>query len=257
MSSPTRRGCIPTNIPASSARPAGATRSASCRGRSGCTTATAPSSRRRLPAMVKWVDFVWSISDGPIVRPPRAWGARGFTFGDWLQPKGPSEKPCPTIGDDAAATIYLYISSELTAKVAARARRHGDRQAHERSRRSGEAGLRHTSSSRRPAASPMTTRPPMRWPSSTTSSRPTCCRRPRSYFKATIARADGRIGTGFIGTPALLPALREDRRAAARGRGLPAGGGAGLALPGQERRDHDLGALGRHPARTARSSSRR
>ena len=29
----------------------------------------------------------------------------------------------------------------------------------------------------------------------------------REYFKATIARADGRIGTGFIGTPALLPAL--------------------------------------------------
>jgi alpha-L-rhamnosidase len=27
------------------------------------------------------------------------------------------------------------------------------------------------------------------------------------YFKASIARADGRIGTGFIGTPALLPAL--------------------------------------------------
>lgn len=27
------------------------------------------------------------------------------------------------------------------------------------------------------------------------------------YFKATIARAEGRIGTGFIGTPALLPAL--------------------------------------------------
>jgi alpha-L-rhamnosidase len=29
----------------------------------------------------------------------------------------------------------------------------------------------------------------------------------RDNFKATIARADGRIGTGFIGTPALLPAL--------------------------------------------------
>ena len=29
----------------------------------------------------------------------------------------------------------------------------------------------------------------------------------RGYFKATIARADGRLGTGFIGTPALLPAL--------------------------------------------------
>mgnify|MGYP000729916126 CR=1 FL=1 len=29
----------------------------------------------------------------------------------------------------------------------------------------------------------------------------------RRHFKATIARAEGRIGTGFIGTPALLPAL--------------------------------------------------
>ena len=65
--------------------------------------------------MVRWNDFVWSISDGPIVRPPRGWGARGFTFGDWLQPQGDSsEKPLPTIGDDAAATIYLYISSALT-----------------------------------------------------------------------------------------------------------------------------------------------
>ena len=29
----------------------------------------------------------------------------------------------------------------------------------------------------------------------------------KGYFKATIASAQGRIGTGFIGTPALLPAL--------------------------------------------------
>ena len=28
-------------------------------------------------------------------------------------------------------------------------------------------------------------------------------------FKAAIARCDGRIGTGFIGTPALLPALTK------------------------------------------------
>ena len=79
-----------------------------------------------LPAMVRWVDFVWSISDGPIVRPPRAWGARGFTFGDWLQPKGPSEKPLPTIGDDAAATIYLYISSDADGEGRRGARRRGD-----------------------------------------------------------------------------------------------------------------------------------
>src|SRR5690606_18709959 len=43
----------------------------------------------------------------------------GFTFGDWLQPKGPSEKPLPTISDDCAATAYLYISADLTARAAA------------------------------------------------------------------------------------------------------------------------------------------
>ena len=69
-----------------------------------------------LPAMVSWLDFVWSISDGPIVRPPRDWGGRGFTFGDWLQPVGDNRKPRPTIGDDCAATIYLFISSDLAAK---------------------------------------------------------------------------------------------------------------------------------------------
>ena len=74
-----------------------------------------------LPAMAKWNDFVWSISDGPIVHPPKPWGGRGFTFGDWLQPvagKWPMEKPARTIGDDASATIYLYISSMLTARAA-------------------------------------------------------------------------------------------------------------------------------------------
>src|SRR6185312_15178941 len=33
-----------------------------------------------LPAMVKWVDFEWSISNGPIVQPPRAREERGATF---------------------------------------------------------------------------------------------------------------------------------------------------------------------------------
>src|SRR3569623_569227 len=46
-----------------------------------------------LPAMVRWNDFVWSISNGPIVHPPSSWGARGFTFGDWLQPQGDFAKP--------------------------------------------------------------------------------------------------------------------------------------------------------------------
>ena len=167
--------------------------------------------------MVRWVDFVWSISDGPIVRPPRAWGARGFTFGDWLQPKGPSEKPLPTIGDDAAATIYLYISSELTAKVAALlgdatvAKRMSDRAArvkqafaHEFMTASGRLAYDDQTSYALAILHDLI--PPDLLPASV------------EYFKATIARADGRIGTGFIGTPALLPALLkvgEPRLAAA------------------------------------------
>jgi len=159
-----------------------------------------------LPAMVKWVDFVWSISDGPIVRPPRAWGARGFTFGDWLQPKGPSEKPLPTIGDDAAATIYLYISSVLTAKAAEvlgnagvaermRARADAVKAAFQREFITATGRLAYDDQTSYALAILHDLIPPDLLPAAA------------EYFKATIARADGRIGTGFIGTPALLPAL--------------------------------------------------
>ncbi|WP_375452137.1 family 78 glycoside hydrolase catalytic domain [uncultured Devosia sp.] len=159
-----------------------------------------------LPAMERWVDFVWSISDAPIVRPPRAWAARGFTFGDWLQPKGPSEKPLPTIGDDAAATIYLYISSTITARSA---RVVGNTALAERMESRAAAvkvafAREFITASGRLAYDDQTSYalaivhdliPPELLPAA------------KAYFKATIARADGRIGTGFIGTPALLPAL--------------------------------------------------
>jgi alpha-L-rhamnosidase len=159
-----------------------------------------------LPSMVKWVDFVWSISNGPIVKPPRAWGGRGFSFGDWLQPGGPSAKPLPTIGDDAAATLYLYIASNQVAEIArivgdtGTASRLADMAAqvktafgHEFITPSGRLAYDDQTSyalaflhdlipeDKREAA--------------------------KDYFKNAIRRTDGRIGTGFIGTPALLPAL--------------------------------------------------
>lgn len=162
--------------------------------------------RETLPAMIRWVDFVYSISHGPIVRPPRGRTERGATFGDWLQPKGPSEKPLPTIGDDAAATIYLFISSMLTAKVAtllgekatadrmnARAAEVKAAFAHEFITPSGRIGYDDQTSYALAIVYDLI--PPDLLPAA------------RDYFKATIARADGRIGTGFIGTPALLPAL--------------------------------------------------
>ncbi len=159
-----------------------------------------------LPAMVKWVDFVWSISDGPVVKPPRPWGDRGFTFGDWLQPKGPSEKPLPTIGDDAAATIYLYISSRLTAKVA---RVVGDAATAERMDARADQvkaafAREFIAPSGRLVYDDQTSYalaflhdliPAEQFEAA------------KGYFRATISRSGGRIGTGFIGTPALLPAL--------------------------------------------------
>ncbi len=159
-----------------------------------------------LPAMARWVDFVWSISDGPIVRPPRTWGARGFTFGDWLQPSGPSEKPLPTIGDDAAATIYLFISSQLVAKMAmlvgddalaARmaARAELVKAAFAREFITASGRLAYDDQTSYALAILHDLIPADHLDAA------------GDYFRSTIARAEGKIGTGFIGTPALLPAL--------------------------------------------------
>lgn len=159
-----------------------------------------------LPAMIRWVDFIWSISNGPIVRPPRGWNERGFSFGDWLQPSGPSEKPLPTIGDDAAATIYLHISSALTAKVAAAL---GDGVTEKRMRERAEAvrtafGREFITESGRLAYDDQTSYALAFLHDLIPQDKRAAA---KDYFKSTIARSDGRIGTGFIGTPALLPAL--------------------------------------------------
>lgn len=159
-----------------------------------------------LPAMIRWNDFVWSISNGPIVRPPSDWAGRGFTFGDWLQPQHDFLKAVPTMGDDAAATIYLYISSAMTARIAellgdkAQAKRLNERAAAAKKAfqsefitGSGRIGYDDQSSY---ALAFMHDLIPAEHIEAA-----------KGYFKATIARAHGRIGTGFIGTPALLPAL--------------------------------------------------
>jgi alpha-L-rhamnosidase len=159
-----------------------------------------------LPAMVRWSDFVWSISDGPIVRPPRPWASRGFSFGDWLQPSGPTEKPLPTIGDDAAATIYLYITAVIIADVA---KVLGEKQTEQRMRERAavvKAAFAHEfiTPSGRLAYDDQTSYALAFLHDLIPTEHQEAA---KGYFKATIARADGRIGTGFIGTPALLPAL--------------------------------------------------
>ena len=161
-----------------------------------------------LPAMTRWVDYVWSISEGPIVRPPRAWGGRGFTFGDWLQPGGPTEKPLPTIGDDAAATIYLFITSKLIAEIAGIV---GDAALEKRMRDRAETVKKAF------ASEFITPSGRLAYDDQTSYALaivhdliPEDRRKAAAgYFKATIDRAGYKIGTGFIGTPALLPALMK------------------------------------------------
>ena len=158
------------------------------------------------PAMVRWVDFLWSISNGPVIRPPRKWGVRGFSFGDWLQPSGSTEKPFPVIGDDASATIYHYISTRLVARIAALL---GDKAKAADMERRADAikaafAEEFITPSGRLAYDDQTSYalaflhdliPPERQAAA------------KGYFKRTIERAEGRLQTGFIGTPALLPAL--------------------------------------------------
>lgn len=162
--------------------------------------------RETLPAMIRWNDFVWSISNGPIVRPPRRWGSRGFSFGDWLQPKGPSEKPLPTIGDDAAATIYLFIAARLTSEIAGLV---GDKATETRLAERAAAvkaafAEEFITASGRLAYDDQTSYALAFLHDLIPEEKRAAA---KDYFKATIDRAQGRIGTGFIGTPALLPAL--------------------------------------------------
>lgn len=157
------------------------------------------------PAMLRWLDYLWSISDGPIIRPPSEWGARGFTFGDWLQPVGDNRKPRPTIADDCAATLYHFISTDLAARIAGLLGRPEEADLRARAEKIRTAfGHEFFAPSGRIAHNDQTS-----WslaflyglvPAEYYEAG-------KAYFRRVVEDADGLIGTGFIGTPALLPAL--------------------------------------------------
>ncbi|MBW9055909.1 alpha-L-rhamnosidase [Rhizobium mesosinicum] len=158
------------------------------------------------PAMLRWLDYLWRISDGPIIRPPAVWGAHGFTFGDWLQPVGDNRKPRPTVADDCAATLYHFISTQLTAKIArilgetveaARLDKRADeiRAAFKNEFFSPSGRIAHNDQTSWSLAFLYGLVPPEYEEAA------------RGYFRGVAEETDGVIGTGFIGTPALLPAL--------------------------------------------------
>jgi alpha-L-rhamnosidase len=164
--------------------------------------------RECFPAMLKWLDYLWSISDGPVILPHSSWGKKGFTFGDWLQPIGDNRKPRPTIGDDCAATLYHYISASTAARIAgvlgetaekarldAKAATIKAAFAHEFITASGRLGYNDQTSYA--IAFLYDLIPPEHDAAA------------RAQFRRIIEDANYLIGTGFIGTPALLPALTK------------------------------------------------
>ncbi|MCC5974686.1 MAG: family 78 glycoside hydrolase catalytic domain [Rubellimicrobium sp.] len=159
-----------------------------------------------LPAMLRWLDYLWSISNGPVIQPHATWGKKGFTFGDWLQPTGSSVKPQPTIGDDCAATLYHFISTDLTARIAetlgdaalagqlrAKAATIAAAFEHEFITPSGRIANNDQTSY---ALAFLYGLVPARHHDAA-----------KAYFARVVEDAGYKIGTGFIGTPALLPAL--------------------------------------------------
>ncbi|GAA3084008.1 hypothetical protein GCM10010520_33410 [Rhizobium viscosum] len=158
------------------------------------------------PAMLRWLDYLWGISDGPVIRPPAVWGAHGFTFGDWLQPVGDNRKPRPTVADDCAATLYHFISTQLTAKIARILGETVEAVRLEKRADAIKAAFKHEffSSSGRIAHNDQTS-----WSLAFLYGLvpPEYEEAARGYFRRVAEDTDDVIGTGFIGTPALLPAL--------------------------------------------------
>ncbi len=159
-----------------------------------------------LPAMVRWLDYLWSISDGPVIYPHALWGQKGFTFGDWLQPVGDNRKPRPTIGDDCAATIYHFISTDLTAKIATvlgetaiaaqmTARAAQIKAAFTTEFFTASGRLAHNDQTSYALAFLHGLVPAAH------------AQAAKAHFRRVVVDADYLIGTGFIGTPDLLPAL--------------------------------------------------
>lgn len=160
------------------------------------------------PAMQRWLDYLWGISDGPIIRPPAVWGEHGFTFGDWLQPVGDNRKPRPTVADDCAATLYHFISTDLASRIAGII---GNREAADRLAARAEeirTAFKHEffSPSGRIAHNDQTS-----WALAFLYGLvpPEFAEAGKVHFRRVVEETDGVIGTGFIGTPALLPALTE------------------------------------------------
>lgn len=164
--------------------------------------------RECFPAMLRWLDYLWSISDGPVVHATTVWVADGFTFGDWLQPVGDNRMPRPTVAVDCAATMYHAISTKIAADVAEvlgetdqaaklKTRFEEIKTAFAREYIPESGRLAHNDQTSYALCLLYDLIPERHIEAA------------KTYFREVIEDAKYLIGTGFIGTPALLPALTK------------------------------------------------
>ena len=150
---PIRPGCIRGHAATSPARPAGATRSRIIPWVLWQHYGDREVLAETLPAMVRWVDFVWSISDGPIVRPPSQLGRarlhlRRLAAAGRRQPQARADHRRRLRGDDLPLHLLACSRRRRPRVVGDETVAGGDGGARGR----GEAGLRRANSSRlRPA----------------------------------------------------------------------------------------------------------
>ena len=152
---------------------------------------------RQYPSMRGWVDWCASRRDAE-----GCWSG-DFQFGDWLDPAAPPDKPNQaTTSGDYIATAYLSFSAGLVAKTAALLG-HAD------------AAEQYAELSRQTAAAAWA-----RWGAEALTTQAGCAvaielgvvpavelQAATDALAALVNRSEGRIATGFLGTPLVLPAL--------------------------------------------------
>ena len=200
---------------------------------------------QQIDSMVRWVATLTSKR--------RADGLLGgeFQFGDWLDPDAPSDEPWRAKCDgDFLANAFFAHSARLTARAAA------------------VLGLPSVATEHEQLADEIAELTWTRWRDHALESQTGCAvavelaiapvgEQPAiaSTLAALVREADGAVSTGFLGTPLVLPALSRFGHFDEALHDVVAHRRAVVVVPGRQRCDHGVGAMGRDQAR--RFDSRR
>ena len=157
---------------------------------------------RQLDSMRRWVEHLRRRAGDGVVLPTEP-----FQYGDWLDPDAPGDRPWEAkVSSDYVANAFYVRSARLLAQRGAPRRRPGARDRLRRARRPASRRRR----SRRGATSRSRRRPEPLSRSSSISHRPSDAQSIAAGLAEDVRRENGRIATGFLGTPLVLFALSRN-----------------------------------------------